>query len=219
MNSLPQGGCMIDFNEEEMVLLPEKAIWLPGSNALLIADLHFGKAGHFRKHGLGIPSDGGKQDLANLDKLVSAVQPHSLYLLGDLFHSDLNQEWEPVKEWFESIDCRKVLVEGNHDIFQKSVYQEAGLELVRREKIGNLILTHEPLDNPPEGNLNLAGHIHPGVRLTGKARQSLRLPCFFRQDQQLILPAFGSMTGLYLLPPKEGDQIFAIVEGQVIQVL
>lgn len=218
--SVPLTGTKaIVVGEEELVLLPEKALWLPEYKALLLADLHLGKAGHFRKHGLGIPSDGGKHDLSRLDSLVEIVNPECLYLLGDLFHSDINEEWNAVHDWFTSVQCRKVLVEGNHDIFQEKIYLKAGLEVMKVKTLGQLILTHEPMENVPAGFLNIAGHIHPGVKLQGKARQSLRLPCFHRQKSQLILPAFGRLTGLYLLPPKEGDEIFAIADDQVIQVL
>lgn len=219
MNAVPPGSVLFCHRTEQLVLLPEKAIWLPEHQALLVADIHLGKVGHFRKHGLGVPSDGGLDDLERLSQLMDRLRPRQLFILGDLFHSELNEEWEPAKAWFQRQESTIILVEGNHDILQTSVYTEAGLIVKPEGRLGSLIFSHEPLNSVAEGWLNIAGHIHPGVRLSGKGRQSLRLPCFHRQGARLILPAFGKWTGLYLLPPEKEDEIFAIADEQVIQVL
>ena len=41
----------------------------------------------------------------------------------------------------------------------------------------------------------LAGHLHPGVRLHGPGRQSVRLPCFAFGRNAALLPAFSEFTG------------------------
>ena len=41
----------------------------------------------------------------------------------------------------------------------------------------------------------LAGHLHPTTRLSGLARDSVRLPCFAWAPGLLVLPAFGAFTG------------------------
>lgn len=61
---------------------------------------------------------------------------------------------------------------------------------------------------PPEP-YTLSGHLHPGITLSGKGRQRLRLPCFWFGAQTGILPAFGAFTGLADIQPRQGDQIFA----------
>ena len=210
---------LLSLAGESVCLLADKAVWLPDRRALLISDLHLGKAGHFRKHGLGIPSDGGLGDLTRLSTLIEGLNPRHLYLLGDLFHAELNEEWEPVRAWLQKQSCLLSLIRGNHDILHVSVYQEAGINVVDQENLGNLVLSHEPLGSLPAGKINVSGHIRPGVLLKGKARQSLRLPCYYQQGNCLILPAFGMMTGLYLIPPKKEDNIYAIADGKVIQVL
>jgi metallophosphoesterase superfamily enzyme len=80
-------------------------------------------------------------------------------------------------------------------------------------------LSHEPLEMPKVGNLNICGHLHPGVMLRGKARQSVRIPCFYWSGQTLILPSFGNFTGLALVEPKNGDQIWGISGEKVIPIL
>jgi metallophosphoesterase superfamily enzyme len=82
--------------------------------------------------------------------------------------------------------------------------------------INNLFLTHEPLENIPEGLFNIAGHIHPGAHLKGSARQSVTLPCFYVKANQCIVPAFGAFTGLASVQPKLGDKIFVVADGMVM---
>jgi metallophosphoesterase superfamily enzyme len=49
-------------------------------------------------------------------------------------------------------------------------------------------------------------------------RQSLRFPCFYFNAQFAVLPAFSRFTGLALIEPKKQEDVFAIVNDQVIPV-
>ena len=208
----------VAFGGERLVLLPDRAIWLPDHQALIVSDLHLGKISHFRKHGLAIPQSAELPDLLRLSGMCERLRPEHLILLGDLFHSDLNQAWESFSAWAAGFGGRITLVQGNHDILPAEVYAACGIISVPELGLEQLLLTHDPIV-PPEGRFNLAGHVHPGVRLQGRGKQSLRLPCFFIRPNSLMVPAFGSFTGLHIPTPKEEDQIFAIVEGRVIRVL
>jgi metallophosphoesterase superfamily enzyme len=84
--------------------------------------------------------------------------------------------------------------------------------------VENLLLTHEPLEIVPDGQYNLAGHIHPGARLVGGGKQALTLPCFYFGKRQGILPAFGSFTGLYRVRIKKDDKVYVIADKKVIDV-
>ena len=64
----------------------------------------------------------------------------------------------------------------------------------------------------------MAGHIHPAIRLKGKGKQSIQLPCFVFREHNAILPAFGSFTGTATIQAKPGDQVYAIADKQVIKV-
>jgi len=78
------------------------------------------------------------------------------------------------------------------------------------------VLTHHPQQRIPEGYYNLAGHVHPAVRLRGFGRQRLRLPCFYFGAQCGILPAFGAFTGLGDLRICEGDRVYVVTAEEVI---
>jgi DNA ligase-associated metallophosphoesterase len=210
-----------NFEGVSLTLLKEKAIWIQELGTLLIADLHFGKAAHFRKSGIPIPEPIHEADLVHLKKLQDQHRPNHTYFLGDLFHSDWNSQWEYFQQFLEQFpETEFHLVKGNHDILSPSAYKQSVLKIHNEPLIlGNLILSHEPLENIPAGFLNICGHIHPGVRLIGKARQSVRIPCFFLSKYRLILPAFGNFTGLALVKPKADDKLWGITQEKIIPVL
>ncbi|WP_077350272.1 ligase-associated DNA damage response endonuclease PdeM [Algoriphagus sp. A40] len=217
----PRNDVSSEFEGVLLSLLKEKAVWIKSLNTLLIADLHFGKAAHFRKSGIPIPEPVHDFDLLRLQRLHEEFRPVHTYFLGDLFHSDWNDQWEILNQFLgQFIGTEFHLVKGNHDVLSFSAYQQSVLRIHEKPlTIGRFVLSHEPMESVPDGMLNICGHIHPGVRLVGKAKQSLRLPCFFQSKSQLLLPAFGNFTGLALVRPKDQDKVWAITEEKIIPVL
>lgn len=199
-------------------LLPEKGIFLPESATLVLADIHLGKAAHFRKSGIIIPSKAGTlQDYAKLYHLISTYRPKRILFLGDLFHSVVNRSWQYFLDFFNLYPkIQLILVRGNHDILPKQLYQEANLTLVD-DKLEEefIIYSHAPLANVPSGMINIAGHVHPATLLTGKGRQKLKLPCFHYDPPWFLLPAFGDLTGTFLLPKGNAKQ-FAVTNKSVV---
>lgn len=213
-----EGALTIQHRDEEMILLKERALYLTKYNALLIADLHIGKLTHFRKSGIGLPDQGEAANFLLLAQLLNQYQPHTCFFMGDLFHSQYNVMWEYLTDFLEEYpQINFVLVGGNHDILDDYQYQKTRMEVVDSYTLGNLILTHEPheVELPM---YNLCGHLHPGVRLVGKGKQKLRLPCFFMGQDTGILPAFGSFTGLSIMQPKEEDKVYVITMEEVIKI-
>ena len=207
----------ISIAGEQLQLLPQKAVYLPEHKALLLADLHFGKVNHFRKAGIAVPLKANEKNTESLIELLQETKPERVIFLGDLFHSHYNEEWEVIGQvaaHFKPVLFQLVL--GNHDILSDHQYQRHGFSLHTQLTVGNLLLTHEELNRVPAKYYNLSGHVHPGVRLNGKGRQALVLPCFYFGKRKGLLPAFGSFTGLATLRPKNGDQIFAIVTGKKV---
>ena len=210
----------IEVAGEKLKLLWQKAIWIPGRKTLLAADLHFGKINHFRKAGIPVPARANDKNTETLIDLLNQTRPDRVIFLGDLFHSHYNEEWAVLGQILKHFStCSFELVRGNHDILSQRQYEryrifvhETGL------KIGKLFLTHEPMETAPQDDYNLAAHLHPGVRLYGKGKQALTLPCFYFGKDQGIMPAFGSFTGLAMVTPKKEDRIFVVAENKVQQV-
>lgn len=202
-------------------LLPEKAIYWKERETLIITDLHIGKSGHFRKAGIAAPSTINAKNLDRLGKLIQKYTPSTLLILGDLFHSKANREWLEFEEWRDNFDDLDIqLVTGNHDLLHQSFYESANITVHETLEIDYFLFIHDP-DDLYESGLNhtvVAGHIHPGISIKGKGRQSLRFPCFLFSDERILLPAFGEFTGLYNIKPGEGEQVFAVVEGRIMEL-
>lgn len=217
MNTKPHSELTTKIAGETMQLLSEKAIYLPDHDMLIVSDLHFGKIEHFRKNGIGLPAKAARKDIDKLRKLIIALDSKDVVFLGDLFHSDYNNAWPVFRNMMEQFPNKTFhLVLGNHDILDKSLY--IGMELTYQMVINDLILTHEPQEVIIDGKYNLCGHIHPGVRLKGKSKQTLRIPCFYFGKHTGILPSFGTFTGTHIIKPMKDDQVFVVQDDVVMQV-
>jgi DNA ligase-associated metallophosphoesterase len=159
-----------------------------------------------------------EKDYDRFEKSIKQYNPSKVIILGDLFHSVHNLEWELLKDFIDSFDdIRFQLVMGNHDILSKNQWHDSKFEIFKDSLIiPPFILTHYPMEEAHEQYYNLAGHIHPGVRLSGGPAQSLRLPCFYFNKFQGILPAFGDFTGNFKVKPRSGDRVIAIADKQLI---
>ena len=202
--------------QQTFELLPQGAVYWQEQKALLLADVHLGKVSHFRKNGYAIPAQIQFSFYQKMEQLLTAHNVEKIFFLGDLFHSDRNAEWDRFVTWNQSLSQQTILVKGNHDILPTKVLEQSGLFVVTEWMEKNILLTHHPTDR--SGLFNFSGHIHPGVRLQGAGRQRLKVPCFFHQPNQMILPAFGDFTGLHLLQPKAGDRVYALTGDAVVEI-
>jgi len=198
--------------------MAEKAIYWAERELLLIADLHLGKAAHFRKAGIAIPTQVEDDNLERLSSLILNKSCSKVILLGDLFHSQKNKAWDSFRALFKQLsEVQFTLIMGNHDILSIEDYNMKNFEIVPSGLVMEpFYLTHEPQEH--QYLYNICGHIHPGIKLRGKGLQSLRLPCFSFAEKQAIMPAFGGFTGLYCIEPKASDAVFAIAEGEVVRI-
>jgi DNA ligase-associated metallophosphoesterase len=207
----------INLAGDDFYLLPQKAIYRPSSKQLILTDIHLGKATHFRKQGIAIPLQSHLKDIDKLHFLINVWQPLTVLILGDIFHSDYNKEWL----WFKSLllhypQIQFILIEGNHDILSNESYESQNLMKAEFLVEENFIFSHHPLVQ--KDKINFCGHIHPGIKLFGEAKQSVKLPCFYFNDSQFILPAFGELTGLYLLEKEESAKYYLVVKDKVVKL-
>lgn len=202
---------------EDLRLLGQKALFWPTAQTLIISDLHLGKSGHFRKSGIPLTMGADQEDLMRVDHLIRTQEPKQIIFLGDLFHSDHNTTWEIFSNWARQYThLHFILIQGNHDTLPAHHYEAAGIEVLDSYTINQVYFTHEPADN--KKGYNISGHIHPGIRLTGKAKQSVRIPCFYITPRGMILPAFGRLTGLYLIEPKPGERVYGVVNSTLVKL-
>ena len=214
----PSAATRLVLGEARLWLLPEKAVlW---EQTLFVADVHLEKASFFQRQGFAVPSGGDTEDLERIRRLLEAHGCERLVVLGDFFHRPLrlgSPAQARLEAWLEALKRSGVsvhLVGGNHDGAAPQKGAIGGLHWEREGwRLGPLICRHEPLGTAEEPTL--AGHLHPGYRLRAARKSSFYGPVFWRRGQELVLPAFGTLTGTLAVRPRPGDALYLVAEGAV----
>lgn len=209
----------IRFGGHELWLTDRRALYWPGEQALVLADLHLGKAAHFRRHGIALPSSVSDRDLQRLHALLDHFRPKHLVVVGDFSHAGANAEVERFAHIAEKhADTCFTLVRGNHDRLSSRQLAEWGFKnYLDTWQLKNIRFAHEPiggLDHIP----TISGHLHPGVRIPMPHKRHVKLPCYVLTGQQLILPAFSLFTGLDTASVPPSAICYAIYDGGIIEV-
>lgn len=199
------------------ILHPSGAIYWKEKATLLIADVHLGKVAHFRKYGSAVPLNLSNENFERLNNVIDFFNPQQICFLGDLFHSSINKDWLFFEDWVSKHYNKRIyLIAGNHDIISPLKYEELQIKIVSEWVTNQFLFTHYPDER--KNLFNFSGHIHPAVWLQGTGKQKLKLACFFKTKNQIILPAFGVFTGKFVLEPKITDQIFVVTKEEVIEI-
>lgn len=209
----------VDIGGQPVVLLPERAAYLPDHRTLLVADAHLGKAQSFRRLGVPVPRGTTAHNLALLTSLIERTGAVALVFLGDLLHARHGRSsdtMQAVRAWRIQHACLDMtLVRGNHDSHAGDPPTEWAMQLVDEPwRLGPFALCHHP--TPTDGAYTLAGHLHPAM-VMGRGFDRLRLPCFHFTAQIGVLPAFGAFTGMHVVQPQAGERVFVIAADQVLE--
>ncbi len=214
-------------------------------DALLVADVHLGKAQRYQALGQALPAAvvAGTTE-ATLQRLRQALDDSGarrLVVLGDLVHGPRVAEAVQalalmLGAWHEQTGGTALVIGGNHDrhaapdwapVAQRlgAAWQVLPEDAVVMER--GLALSHQA--RPVAGAVAaLGGHLHPCWQAQGLARDRLRLPCFWAQawhDERtgcsvgVTLPAFGDFTGMWPVRPQACDGVWVVTpEGAVHEV-
>jgi uncharacterized protein len=204
---------------------PERCLFWEEQNTLIIADLHLGKTGHFRKEGIPVPPSIYKADLQRLMAQIYFFKAERLIIVGDFSHSKGNKDMDLFLKWRRDFsELRIDLVRGNHDILETPWYQDAKINMYEKElAIDNFLFVHENTEEAAlEAGYNyefvFSGHLHPGIQLKGQGKQSITLPCFFFTPYHCVLPAFSKFTGTYLVKPQKNETVYALTGTELIKL-
>jgi uncharacterized protein len=204
-----------------LLLLPERAAYLPQQHTLLVADAHIGKAVSFRRLGVPVPGGTTADTLARLSTAVARTGAAQVVFLGDLLHSARSaavDTFAQVAAWREQHPhLALTLVRGNHDAHAGDPPQAWRVQCVDDPfflpGLPQLALVHHP--QALAGRYVLAGHTHPAALLRGRTPGRLRLPCFHLGPSVGVLPAFGAFTGMHVMPQAAGDRVFVVAGDEV----
>ena len=215
------GEVMIDVAGERLRLLGERAVYWERAQTLFVADPHFGKAAAFRAAGVLVPRGTTTETLARLSSAVARTAASRIVFLGDFLHAKegrVPESLRTINEWrvaWRSVDM--LLVRGNHDARAGDPPRELEIRCENAPVVdAPFVFAHHP--RASEAGYVLAGHIHPGVRLSGAGREHSRLPCFWFGASVGVLPAFGEFTGLATVEPAEGDRVWVVADQDVLEV-
>jgi len=212
------------INGNTFWLSPERSMYWEEENTLIIADMHLGKSGHFRKAGIAIPQSIYKADLQRLMAQLYLYKADKLIIVGDFTHSTVNKELDLFLRWRKDFSLLQIdLVKGNHDILEDGWYKEADIQQHEWELLINgFCFRHEDKrykrKEIPGVKYTFTGHVHPGITIKGQGRQSLKFPCFYFTKKYCVLPAFSRFTGTYKVAPLKGEIVYAITNDELIQI-
>lgn len=211
----------VEFGGERFELLPERAVFWARMGTLLLADTHWGKAAAFRAGGIPVPGGTTRGGLQRLHHLLRRTGARQIVFLGDFLHARSGRApatLQALDDWRTGHrDVDLVLVRGNHDRGAGDPPPALGIRCVDPPlRVGPFHLTHHP--HSPADGWCIAGHLHPVVRLVGRARERHRLPCFWLAGRTLVLPAFGEFTGGGDVSPAPGDRVFVVAADAVMEV-
>ena len=89
-------------------------------------------------------------------------------------------------------------------------------EIEKELEISPFTFVHEHLKKHSE-QFVISGHTHPGVRIKGKGKQFLKLPCFQVSEHQIILPAFSLFTGLNTRSQPKDSVCYAFTDTSIFK--
>ena len=189
---------------ESFIACQSGALYWPGHDALLVADLHLEKGSAFASKGQFLPPYDSQTTLSQLEKDIAHFNPRQVICLGDSFH-DIDGPYRlsaPVRMCLDNLTDRLdwTWIIGNHDpVVPDHMGGMVGESVLFAGAANRVTLCHEPgergeSDAITEDQLEICGHLHPVATIHTRGR-SMRRKCFVLSPNRIILPAYGSYTG------------------------
>lgn len=188
-----QSASAIEVAGSWLIADPAGALFWPEENLLAVADLHFEKGSSFAERGVLLPPYDTAATLARLLILINRYAPRTVVALGDNFHDPRGHERlantdrtalcavQRGREW--------IWIAGNHD---PEPADGIGGQFLETLAVAGLQFRHGPSPAPISGEI--AGHLHPVARVSGRGRMVSRR-CFACDRVRMVMPAFGAFTG------------------------
>jgi hypothetical protein len=179
------------------VALLDRAVYLSNADALVLADVHFGRAA---SSNVDAPVDEDGDVCERLETLLAARRPETVVVAGDLLHSfsrvprGVERSVARFVDRIEDAGASLVVTPGNHDTMLEDVFSGTAVD-EHRLADGETVVCHG--HEPPRTTAEryVVGHDHPALSIDGR-----KLPCFLYAPESydgadvLVLPAFTRLA-------------------------
>ncbi|MFB6133732.1 MAG: metallophosphoesterase [Halanaeroarchaeum sp.] len=188
--------------------LRDRALYFPGSDVLILADLHLGMD---QTSDLELPVGERADVLDRIDELLAEFEPGTVIVAGDVVHAfdhvpdAVGLTWAAMTDRIRAAEADFVVLRGNHDAVLDQLrsgpidahYRIAGDEVVAHG--------HEPpAETAPQ---YVIGHEHPAIRIEGE-RHACALDCIDQRDaaRVIVAPAFTRLARGTLVNGRRSDE-------------
>ncbi|AFZ72139.1 metallophosphoesterase [Natronobacterium gregoryi] len=175
----------------------ERAGYFPSANALVVADIHLGRA---VASSVDAPIDDGKDVRDRLAGLLECTDAATVVVAGDLLHSfdrvprGVERDLEALASTVDERGADLVVTPGNHDTMLEDVFDGSTADEYRLDDETVVCHGHEPPET--DADRYVVGHDHPALSVDGR-----KLPCVlygpdvYNGADVLVLPAFTRLAG------------------------
>jgi uncharacterized protein len=175
----------------------DRAIYVPAADALVLADVHFGRA---VASNVDAPIDEEGDACERLGHLLERWRPETVVIAGDLLHSFATVPRgveSAVSRFVDRIDASGasvVVTPGNHDLLLESVFSGT-TAAAHRLADGDTLVCHGHELPEPDADRYIVGHDHPVLSVNGRTH-----PCFlygpdgYGDAAILVLPSFTRLA-------------------------
>jgi putative SbcD/Mre11-related phosphoesterase len=169
----------------------ERALYLPATETLVVADLHLGRAA---SADVAMPVPDAQRMRDRLATLLARFQPTTTVLAGDVLHAfdeipaGVERSLSAILGTIRGADSDVIVTPGNHDPMLDAVY-DGDRTAAYRLSDGTLVCHgHE---QPADAERYVVGHDHPAIEIEGR-----RYPCTLvgEEDGVAVLPAFSPLA-------------------------
>ena len=175
----------------------ERALYVPAADALVVADVHFGRAADSN---IDAPIDDGSDVRERLESLLERTDPETVVVAGDLLHSfqrlprGVERDLAAFEDCVADAGAELVVTPGNHDTMLESAFDgetTAGYRLAD----GETVVCHGHERPETDATRYVIGHDHPALSVEGR-----KVPCFlYGPDAHegadvVMLPAFTTLA-------------------------
>lgn len=188
---------MTESRDPPRLTFSDRAVFLPETATLVIADLHLGRG---VTSNISFPIESFHDDTDRLSSLLSMHSPDTLVIAGDIIHSftsvptTVKEQLVDLEESIQTTGTELVYVRGNHDTILDHHTDIPVLDYFCPDSTDILIAHgHELPDS--DASYYIIGHEHPAMQIEGN-----KYPCFLQgpaddsTTEVVIVPAFTDMA-------------------------